>query len=268
MSRRTDQPTDRGSDFLEQDVRGQKWPRDRLPPRRRQYDQFQEFNSKTKDNQVSALERLPIEYYQLSKTSRDKILTHRQETKRKRQIGGHPREGECNRLGWFRDLLADLTEDRPLVSQEHKATQYLSGSQARLKRDLGEQRQTVEELERKKEEELRKLQLVPKRVGRQQKAVSPDIKHLRKETVVKSKNTPIIIPSAELPTKNHKTLKTVKKPTPITLPVISTGSGISNDEPVWAMAASGVEIKQSRRRLGSKVVLSPIESKTSRQRRE
>ncbi|XP_046367821.2 uncharacterized protein LOC124143072 [Haliotis rufescens] len=267
MSRRTDQPTDRGSDFLEQDVRGQKWPRDRLPPRRRQYDQFQEFNSETKDNKVSVLERLPIEYYQLSKTSRDKILTHRQETKRKSKIGGHPREGECNRLGWFRDLPADLTEDRPLVSQAHKATKYLSGYQARLKRELGEQRQTVE-LERKKEEELRKLQLVPKRVGRQQKAVSPDIKHLRKEMVVKSKNTPIIIPSAEPPTKNHKTLKTVKKPTPITLPVISTGSGISNGEPVWAMAATGVEIKQSRRRLRSKVVLPPIESKTSRQRRD
>ncbi|XP_046579215.1 uncharacterized protein LOC124286819 [Haliotis rubra] len=261
MSRRTKQPTEGRNDLLGQDICRQKWPRDRLPPRRRQYDQFQEFKSDSKGNQVRVLERLPIEYYQLSKTSRDKILTHRQETMRRRKPGGHSRDGDCNRMDWFSDVIADLTEDRPVP-------QYLTRYQDRLKRHLEEQRQTIEELERKKEEELRKVQLVQKKhsVARQQRAVCPAVSHHRKEIVFKSKRAPVVIPSAEPPTRARQVYK-AKKPAPITLPVISTGSGISNGEHVWAMGASEVEIHLSGQRLGSKTVLPPIHKKNSRQRK-
>ncbi|XP_067685888.1 uncharacterized protein [Haliotis asinina] len=262
MSRRTKQPTDPRNDLLSQDIYEQKWPRDRLPARRRQYDQFQEFQSDSKGNQVRVLERLPVEYYQLSKTSRDKILTHRQETMRRRKLSGHTSDRECNRMDWFSKVIADLTEDRPVA-------QYLTGYQDRLKGHLEEQRQTIEQLERKKEEELRKVQLVQKKhgVAMQQKAVPPAISHHSKEAVVKSKRAPVVIPSAEPPSRVHHVYKKAKKPAPITLPVISTGSGISSGEHVWAMTTPEVEIHLSGQRLACKTVLPPIHKKNSRQRK-
>ncbi|XP_046558115.1 uncharacterized protein LOC124267247 [Haliotis rubra] len=270
MSRKSEKPS-RKSLHPNLEIRGPTLPR--LPPITRQKPcRYEEFKSEMSNFQDRLLGRPGA--LQRSENCRNKEISNLQEASRKRKSRGQMgQRGDHNVLDKSGYAPSPLNEQLVSMSCEDMSRRrYLSECRHRLAKKWQEQKQTMKEFQKKKEEELKEL----KTLLRKEKAVMrlkvnrPSVViHEEKENNDRSLNKANIsicpVPSLEPLKRKSRVCREVKKSAAVE---ISNGAGISVREHAWPVSIPEAQSKNgsnSRRQFGSKVVLPPIKSKISKQ---
>ncbi|XP_071080263.1 uncharacterized protein [Haliotis cracherodii] len=221
--------------------------------------QYEEFKSDMSNIQDRLLKRLPPDDRQRCRTRRNMEMADPHEPKRKRKPKeqmGQPGEDDRSRH------LPSVRNCHPLSREQEdgNSRRYLSACRHRLAKKWEEQKQTMKELQKKKEEELKELQTLLRKeraifrmsVLSASVSLSKEIKKDRNAPTLNRVNVSITAPSLEL-TRKPKVCRKSKKRATVKLPVLA---GCEHNCPE-AERKYGVR--------GSKVVLPPIKSKVSKQ---
>ncbi|XP_067682619.1 uncharacterized protein [Haliotis asinina] len=245
----------------------------RLPPIARQKPcRYEEFRSEMSNLQDRLLGR-PGALHR-SENCRDKEMAHHQEATRKRKSKGQMgQRGDYNVLDKSGFDPSPVNDHSVSMSYEDLSRRrYLSECRRRLAKKWQEQKQTMKEFQKKKEEELKELKtlLRKEKAVMRLKAIHPSVvirkEKERNDPSLKRKNVSICLLSSLEPLKRKPSVcRSVKKTVDREM---SNESGISRGEHARPVSNPEVQSKDGsneKRQFGSKVVLPPIKSKISKQ---